>query len=53
MARLRGSSDLYVFSQIFIEQEYSSLQNLENISLVLDLEAEAKTLAQAHAHHRS
>lgn len=39
MVRLRGSSDLYVFSQIFIEQEYSSLQSLENVSLVLDLGA--------------
>jgi FkbM family methyltransferase len=38
-ARLHGSSDLDVFRQIFIEQEYSPLRDLENVSLVLDLGA--------------
>ena len=37
--RLRGSSDLSVFFQIFICQEYSILRNLEDVSLVLDLGA--------------
>jgi FkbM family methyltransferase len=37
--RLRGSSDLDVFSQIFIEKEYAPLRSLENVSLVLDLGA--------------
>lgn len=37
--RLRGSSDLSVFFQIFIRQEYSILRNLEDVSLVLDLGA--------------
>jgi FkbM family methyltransferase len=39
MARLRGSSDLNVFFQIFVEQEYASLRSVENVSLVLDLGA--------------
>lgn len=38
-ARLGGSSDLDVYSSIFIEQEYSTLRSLENVSLVLDLGA--------------
>jgi FkbM family methyltransferase len=38
-ARLRRSSDLNVFSQIFIEQEYLPLRNLKDVSLVLDLGA--------------
>jgi len=37
--RLRGSSDLEVFSQIFIYEEYLCLRNLANVSLVLDLGA--------------
>lgn len=37
--RLRGSSDLNVFSQIFIDQEYSRLTTLDHVSLVLDLGA--------------
>jgi FkbM family methyltransferase len=36
---LRGSSDLEVFDQIFIDQEYSCLRDLEEPSLVLDLGA--------------
>jgi FkbM family methyltransferase len=39
MVRLRGSSDVNVFSQIFIHQEYSSLRSLKDVSLVLDLGA--------------
>lgn len=38
-ARLRGSSDMSVFDQIFIHQEYSCLQELKEPSLVLDLGA--------------
>lgn len=38
-ARLRGSSDMRVFWQIFTSDEYSCLRNLENVSLVLDLGA--------------
>lgn len=38
-ARLRGSSDLSVFEQIFIGQEYSCLRDLKDPSLVLDLGA--------------
>jgi FkbM family methyltransferase len=38
-ARLRGSSDLDVFRQIFIIEEYSALRGMKNISLVLDLGA--------------
>ena len=41
MVRLRGSSDWDVFNQIFIAEEYSSLRSLENVSLVLDLGANA------------
>jgi FkbM family methyltransferase len=36
---LRNSSDLYVFNQIFIHQEYRSLDTLEDVSFVLDLGA--------------
>ena len=39
LVRLRGSSDINVFNQIFIRQEYSSLRNLENVLTVLDLGA--------------
>jgi FkbM family methyltransferase len=38
-ARLRDSSDMSVFHQIFIFEEYSSLRDLGNVSLVLDLGA--------------
>jgi FkbM family methyltransferase len=38
-ARLRGSSDMSVFRQIFVVDEYSGLRNLDNVSLVLDLGA--------------
>jgi len=38
-ARLRGSSDLSVFSLIFIQQEYSCLRGLRDVSLILDLGA--------------
>ena len=37
--RLGATSDLLVFEQIFITEEYSSLLNLKNISLVIDLGA--------------
>src|SRR5258706_4287375 len=37
--RLRGSSDLEVFDQIYIFEEYSCLRNLKEPSLVLDLGA--------------
>ena len=37
--RLGGSSDLDVFTQIFVYQEYSCLRGLEDVSLVLDLGA--------------
>jgi FkbM family methyltransferase len=37
--RLRDSSDMSVFRQIFSQDEYSSLRNLENVSMVLDLGA--------------
>ena len=39
IARLRGSSDMSVFHQVFVLEEYSCLRNLENVSLVLDLGA--------------
>ena len=39
LVRLRGSSDINVFNQIFVRQEYSSLRNLENVRMVLDLGA--------------
>lgn len=39
MARLRNSSDMDVFYQIFVEDEYSPINNLKNVSLVLDLGA--------------
>jgi FkbM family methyltransferase len=38
-ARLRGSSDMEVFDQIFLDQEYSCLLDLNEPSLVLDLGA--------------
>jgi FkbM family methyltransferase len=38
-ARLRGSSDLQVFDQMFIFEEYSVLRELDEPSLVLDLGA--------------
>jgi FkbM family methyltransferase len=38
-ARLRGSSDMLVFEQIFIHQQYSCLRELKEPSLVLDLGA--------------
>jgi FkbM family methyltransferase len=38
-ARLRGSSDVPVFDQIFIRQEYSCLRDLQEPLLVLDLGA--------------
>lgn len=37
--RLRGSSDMDVFDQIFFCDEYASLRSLESVSLVLDLGA--------------
>ncbi len=37
--RLHGSSDMSVFGQIFIRQEYSCLRDLKEPSLVLDLGA--------------
>jgi FkbM family methyltransferase len=36
---LRNSSDLYVFNQIFIHQEYRSLDSLQDVSFVVDLGA--------------
>jgi FkbM family methyltransferase len=39
LVRLRGSSDMNVFNQVFIRQEYSSLRHLENVLMVLDLGA--------------
>jgi len=39
MARLRGSSDLNVFYQIFVQHEYGCLRSLRDVSLVLDLGA--------------
>ena len=40
-ARLRNSSDMTVFNAIFVFEEYASLRNLEAVSLVLDLGANA------------
>ena len=37
--RLRDSSDMSVFRQIFSLDEYSSLRSLENVSIVMDLGA--------------
>lgn len=37
--RLRGTSDMPVFAQIFISQQYSDLKTLEDPSLILDLGA--------------
>jgi len=37
--RLRGSSDLDVFGQIFVQEEYATLRSLNDIKLVLDLGA--------------
>jgi FkbM family methyltransferase len=39
LARLRGSTDMRVFYQIFVFEEYSCLRHLTNVSLVLDLGA--------------
>jgi FkbM family methyltransferase len=39
--RLRGSSDLSIFSDIFIHQEYSTLSTLQDVSQILDLGANA------------
>jgi FkbM family methyltransferase len=39
VARLRGSSDICVFNQIFVREEYRCLRDLEDVSLVLDLGA--------------
>ena len=38
-ARLRGSSDMSVFYQIFVSEEYAIVRDLRNVSLVLDLGA--------------
>lgn len=38
-ARLRGSSDMSVLGQIFVDEEYACLRDLKNVSLVLDLGA--------------
>jgi FkbM family methyltransferase len=38
-ARLRGSSDLSVFWEIFVDEPFSSLQDLENVSVIFDLGA--------------
>jgi len=38
-ARLRESSDMSVFHQVFVGEEYSSLRDLKNVSVVLDLGA--------------
>jgi FkbM family methyltransferase len=38
-ARLRGSSDMSVFYQIFVSEEYSILRDLRNVMVVLDLGA--------------
>jgi len=37
--RLRGSSDIDVFCQIFLEQEYFALRHLKSVSFILDLGA--------------
>ena len=39
VARLQGSSDMHVFDQIFLFEEYSCLKELREPSLVLDLGA--------------
>ncbi len=39
VARLRGSSDMETFDQIFLEEEYSCLRKLDEPSIVLDLGA--------------
>ena len=39
VARLHGSSDISVFNQIFVREEYRCLRDLEDVSLVLDLGA--------------
>ena len=39
LARLRGSTDMLIFEQIFIFQEYSCMRELNEPSLVLDLGA--------------
>jgi FkbM family methyltransferase len=38
-ARLRESSDMSVLGEIFVDEEYSCLRDLKNVSLVLDLGA--------------
>jgi FkbM family methyltransferase len=38
-ARLRGSSDMTVLAQVFVDDEYACLRDLQNVSLVLDLGA--------------
>jgi FkbM family methyltransferase len=38
-ARLRGSSDLEVFEQVFVSQQYLPLRHLQNVSVILDLGA--------------
>jgi FkbM family methyltransferase len=38
-ARLRESSDMSVFGQIFVDEEYACLRDLKSVSLVLDLGA--------------
>ncbi len=38
-ARLRGSSDMSVLGQIFVDEEYACLRDLKNVSVVLDLGA--------------
>ncbi len=37
--RLRGSSDLYAFNQIFVAEEYACLQEITGVAVVLDLGA--------------
>ncbi|HYW43535.1 MAG TPA: FkbM family methyltransferase [Bryobacteraceae bacterium] len=39
IARLRGSSDVSAFRQIFVRDHYAGLRDLKNVSLVLDLGA--------------
>jgi FkbM family methyltransferase len=39
--RLRGASDLNVFGQIFVSDEFASLRGLKNVSQILDLGANA------------
>lgn len=39
--RLRGSSDLDCFNQMFVAEEYAALRDLANVRLILDLGANA------------